>query len=128
MELTKEHLATLTRNFCGFHDAVVSAVSVTIVRGMHNCAVKVLAQRSDDSGMWDAVEFHFHDVSAYRFEYGKRTYEVLSEGIQAFWNQSGLLVVFDVADAATAEVPALESNIAFVRAQRCSVSIEPYRL
>ena len=128
MQLTKERFATLTREYSGFHDAVVSAVSVSIAQGVHRCSAKILARRSDDSNLWDALEFEFHHIAAYRFEYGRRTYEVLSEGVQVFWTESGLLVVFDVADASMTDAPDLEQNLAFVKAKSCSVSIEPHRV
>jgi hypothetical protein len=123
VRIIETNIGELRERFYEFYDGVVCSVDVEMRSAPRTCEIIVQARdRSSDSG-WSTVRFMVQAVSEFRFELGKRTFEVLSGGIQFGWRNGSVCIVFDAYPDDGPELPDLTRNIAYVIGESCDVEI-----
>ncbi len=73
----------------------------------------------DAGSGWSRVTFHLTGVKEMRFELGRRTFEVLSSGLQIARKGNLVYLVFDAYPDDGPGLPDLSRNIAYVAAESC---------
>ena len=128
MRIQPENVDDIRRRFYSFYDGVVRAVRLNISSKPRTCEVDIEAKDMESPSGWSSICLTLLDVSAFRFELGRTTFEVLSGGIQFGWRDGAICVVLDAYPDDGEELPDLRTNIAYVIGLSCDVNataIEP---
>ncbi len=126
MKLSQNHLKIFNDRLVNFYDAVIQ--SVTLQSGSHpqSCQIEILAKDTQSKSGWAKVRFEVSEVKQFRFEITKRTYEVLSSGIQFIWEHDKIFIILDAYPEDGDCLPDLDNNIAFVSGNHCEWEISEY--
>lgn len=118
MIIEPSNVSEIQERYFSFFDAVVDHVTLRTGSALKVCSVAINCQDKNSETGWAAVEFELIEVQEFSFKYGKTTYEVLSSGVQFFWENDFVYVFFD-AYPDDDGMPNLETNTAFVSAKKC---------
>lgn len=120
MNLERKEWNRIADRFSHFFDGVVREIRLTFSsEGRISCEIHIEAKDQEAPSGWSIVEFSLSDVAEFRFERGKRGFEVLSDGIQVAWRDSRVIVVLDAYQDCYEEIPELDTNIAYVIGASC---------
>lgn len=122
MLLTPQELPAFRSRFCDFHDGVVREVLLGFGGGADRCRVVVDCKDRNSGSGWARVELAIEGVTRCRFELGRTTFEVLSEGIHIEWLDAEVLIVLDASPNGPQKLPDLSRNTAYVSGRRCNWS------
>ena len=119
VQLIADHIALFRERFFDFNDGVVRRVEMSLGTATRSLVVEVQCMDRDADSGWSLVTFHLSGVKEFRFELGRRTFEVLSGGLQIALQRNSLYLVFDAYPDDGPELPDLNKNIAYVVAENC---------
>src|SRR4051794_28971277 len=120
MRIDEANIGALLDRFYNFDDGVICSVHVGMRAGPRTCEVIVEAMDRFSGSGWSTVRFMVHEVSEYRFQFGKKSsFEVLSGGVQFAWRNGSLYVVFDAYPDDGPQLPDLAKNMAYVIGSSC---------
>lgn len=125
MRISEENIGVVRERFYEFYDGVVCSVHVDMRSAPRCCEVVIQAKDRDSASGWSTVRFAVQKVSEFRFQLGKRTFEVLSSGIQVGWRKGSVCIVLDAYPDDGPQLPNLNDNIAYVIGESCDVEVSP---
>jgi hypothetical protein len=125
VRLLPEDLDQLRSRFSDFFDGVVCSVRLNVRARPRTCEVAIQAKDEQSASGWSNVRFTVRDVSEFRFQLGKSTFEVLSGGLQFGWQGESICLVFDAFPDDGPDLPDLSANIAYVIGASCEIDISP---
>jgi hypothetical protein len=126
MNIEPANVPYILERFFDFGDGVVRFFAVEMSSTPYRCDVHIQAMDKQSPSGWSNVRFTLKGVSEFRFQVGKRTFEVLSGGIQIGWVDGLICVVLDAFPDDGPQLPPLAANAAYVIAEKCEFSATPW--
>lgn len=102
-----------------FYDGVVVEIRL-LMHGQAGCLVTIECMDRNAASGWSRVSLEIKEVSQFKFQYGKTTFEVLSSGLQFMW-RGGLVTVFLDAYPDDEGFPDLGGNNAYIVGRQCRI-------
>ena len=123
MVIEKGNAAAVAERFYDFYDGVVLDVRLEI--RPRRCTLRMECHDRLSKTGWSHITVTVTDVSRFRFEYGRTSFEVLSGGAQFVWSEGLVYVVLDAYPDDGPGLPDLSTNIAFVAGVACELDAAP---
>ncbi|MCP3102042.1 hypothetical protein LZ198_24550 [Myxococcus sp. K15C18031901] len=122
MRLQPEHVAVFHERFCDMYDGVVRKIELDVGVASRLCRIEVVCQDRDSRSGWSRVTLVVSGAKEFSFKLDKRTFEVLSDGVQFAWKDDRVFVVLDAYPDDGPGLPDLTKNTAYVAGETCDWS------
>lgn len=119
-------LKTFTEWFYDFGDGVSCDDGMTLRPKPPTCRIELECKDCDSPNGWASVVLTIKDVTGFRFQRVRSTFEVLPSGIQFVWQSRLLYVLLDAHLDDGPGLPDLTKNIAYVAGRECELERTDY--